>query len=61
MNNIAKCFKPGDKVLVISGSSNKGVVAIFRHYTAKGKAFCQGPGGRLHRIHITPDKLRPVK
>jgi len=57
---LATKFKPGDKVLVLAGL-NKGARAIFKYYTAEGKAFCKGPGGRLHRIRIKPEKLRLIK
>ena len=53
-------LQPGDTVLVLTGP-NKGVRAVFKRYTAKGKAFCKGPGNHLHRIEISPDKLRLVK
>lgn len=56
-NSAQTSFKPGDKVLVCWGP-NKGVRAIFKRYTTEGKALCKGPGNRLHRIHISPEKLR---
>lgn len=54
-------FKPGDKLLVTRGSTNKGVIVTFLYYTKKGNAQCKGPGNKLHRINIAPEKLKLIK
>jgi len=59
-DTLATTFQPGDKVLVLSGP-NKGILATFKKIDAEGKACCRGPGNRLHRIHISPDKLKLIK
>jgi len=57
---MSETFSPGDKVLVLAGP-NRGIVATFKRYDHEGKCHCQGPGNRLHRIHISPKKLRLIK
>ena len=53
-------FQPGDTVLVLAGV-NMGVRAIFVKYDEKNKAVCKGPGSRIHRIRVKPEKLKLIK